>query len=47
MAKMHELLAVIGDRSNAATAIIKESRDTFAKRADHFKGQTRTIRFFD
>lgn len=47
MAKMHELLAVLNDRSSAATAIINETKDTFGKRADHFKGQTRVVTFFD
>ena len=47
MPKMHELLAVIGDTSTAASAILKETETTFSKKPEHFKGQTRAITFFD
>lgn len=47
MAKLHELLAVINDASAAATAILDESKATFGKRPDHFKGQTKVVTFFD
>lgn len=47
MAKMHELLAVLSDASTAAGAILSETQATFSKRADHFKGQTRAVTFFD
>jgi len=38
---------VIGDASTAATAILKETETTFAKRPDHFKGIAKTVSFFD
>lgn len=47
MAKLHELLAVINDASAASTAILDETKTTFSKRPDHFKGQTKTVTFFD
>jgi predicted nucleic acid-binding protein len=47
MAKLHELLAVLGDASTASSAIIKETSNTFSKKPDHFKGQTRKLEFFE
>lgn len=47
MAKLHELLAIMADRAGAAGAILEETKQTFLKRPDHFKGQTRTVNFFD
>jgi hypothetical protein len=45
--KLHELLAVFADTTNAAQAIQNETVNTFAKKADHFRGQTRTVKFFE
>jgi hypothetical protein len=47
MARLHELLAVMGDTTAAASTIISEGIVTFNKRADHFKGQARSITFLD
>ncbi len=45
--QLHEILAVDGDRQNAANAAIEEANVTFVKRAAHFQGQNRRITFFD
>jgi hypothetical protein len=45
--QLHELLAVVADTQNAAQAITDETRNVFLKKPEHFKGQTRDIRFFD
>lgn len=47
MSKLHELLAVMGDTASAAHAILSETENTFLKKPDHFKGQTRSVTFFD
>ncbi len=47
MPKLHELLAVMADTTNAAAAIGKETLTVFAKKPDHFRGHTKTVRFFD
>lgn len=47
MNQLHELLAVLGDRSNTAKAVLDETETTFTKRADHFRGQTRSAKFID
>lgn len=44
--KLHELLAVIPDVSNAANAIMTETMTTFSKKPDHFKGMTKQVTFF-
>jgi len=46
-AKLHELLAVMNDAAQAANSILSETSTTFSKRPDHFKGQTKTVSFFD
>lgn len=45
--KLHELLAVIGDRANMAKHVLDETGNTFTKKADHFMGQTRSVTFVD
>jgi len=45
--KLHELLAVISDKSNVAKNILEEAMVTFSRRADHFKGQVRSVTFLD
>lgn len=45
--KLHELLAVMADTTNAAQAVMAETLTTFSKKPDHFKGQTRNANFFD
>lgn len=45
MAQLHELLAVMADTTNSASAIIKETQDTFTKRDSHFQGQTRAVTY--
>lgn len=47
MAKLHELLAVVGDRAHSSTAMINDAITTFTKRPDHFRGQTRSVSYFD
>jgi len=47
MAKLHELLAVMADTTNAATAVNKETAAVFAKKPDHFRGFSKTVRYFD
>lgn len=47
MAKLHELLAVMADTTNSAAAITKETEITFTKKADHFRGHTKTVGFFE
>ena len=45
--KLHELLAVMADTTNTAKAIQTETAATFSKKPEHFKGQTRVVKFFD
>lgn len=45
--QLHEILAVDGDRQNAANAAIEEGLVTFTKKANHFMGQFREVTFFD
>jgi len=47
MAKLHELLAVMADTTNSAAAITKETQIVFTKKPDHFRGHTKTVKFFD
>ena len=47
MARLHELLAVMADTTNAAQAVTKETTTVFAKKADHFRGHNKTVSFFD
>lgn len=47
MAKLHELLAVMADTTNAAQAVTKETVTVFTKKPDHFRGFTKTVRYFD
>jgi len=47
MAKLHELLAVMADTTNAAQAVTKETSTVFAKKADHFRGASKTVAFFE
>lgn len=41
--KLHELLAVESDADGVAKKVSAEAKATFAKRTDHFMGQTRTL----
>lgn len=43
--KLHELLAVESDLHKTATAMLEETQNTFAKKADHFQGQVRTVNY--
>jgi hypothetical protein len=47
MSKLHELLAVMADSTNAAAAIKAETENTFTKKPDHFKGLSRAMSFLD
>lgn len=47
MGKLHELLAVEGDKKGIADKVLNEGKVTFTKRADHFTGHVKTIKFFD
>jgi len=47
MAKLHELLAVMADTTNAAQAVTTETSTVFAKKPDHFRGQSKTVNFFE
>jgi len=47
MAKLHELLAVMADTTNSAAAITKETEIVFVKKADHFRGHSKTVAFFE
>lgn len=46
MSKLHELLAVEGDLEGTYRKIIEETTATFAKKADHFFGFTRSLEWF-
>lgn len=45
--KLHEILAVEGDRNAAATAILAETITTFTKRPEHFMGHNSSYVPFD
>jgi hypothetical protein len=45
MAKLHELLAVEQDLGGTFNNILKETYDTFSKRADHFQGYNRRLQW--
>jgi len=47
MSKLHELLAVEADLAQASQKMLEDCLNTFAKKPDHFEGQTRSVRFFD
>jgi len=47
MAKLHELLAVMADTTNTAQAVTNETSAVFGKKADHFRGSSKTVAFFD
>lgn len=47
MAKLHELLAVEQDLLKTSAAMIADAANTFAKKPDHFLGQTRTTTYFE
>lgn len=47
MPKLHELLAVMADTTNAAQAVVNETSAVFSKKPDHFRGHTKTVRYFD
>ena len=47
MGKLHELLAVLGDSTATANAVLEETVTTFMKRPDHFKGQVRAVTYLD
>lgn len=47
MAKLHELLAVEADLQKAAQQMAADAVNTFSKKPDHFRGQVRTVSFFD
>lgn len=47
MPKLHEIIAVEGDRAKEATAILKETEVTFSKRAEHFIGSHSKYTPFD
>ncbi|MEA3225158.1 MAG: hypothetical protein U9Q07_04345 [Planctomycetota bacterium] len=43
-AKMHELLAVESDLQKKFLDVAKESKDTFGKKAEHFRGHVKTLK---
>lgn len=45
--KLHELLAVEGDRAGIAKKTTEEAINTFVKKADHFRGHVKTLNMFD
>jgi hypothetical protein len=45
--KLHEILAIEPDREAAARAAIEETKVTFDKRANHFKGHVKSYRPFN
>ena len=45
--KLHEILAVEGDRDEMARKVTAEAINTFLKKADHFQGHTKTLEFFE
>lgn len=45
--KLHELIAVFPDTTNVAQAAIEEAKVTFAKKPDHFRGQTRSVNYIN
>lgn len=47
MGKLHELLAVEGDKKGTSEKILKEGLTTFIKRSDHFTGHTKVLEYFD
>ena len=47
MPKIHELIAADSDRQQIANSLADEAVVTFAKKTDHFMGQTRRIEMFD
>lgn len=47
MGKLHEVLAVEGDKEGIYKKINEETVVTFAKKSDHFHGQVRVLTMFD
>lgn len=47
MPKLHELLAVMADTTNASQAVTSETSSVFTKKADHFRGHSKTVTYFD
>ena len=47
MSQLHELLAVEPDLKTSAEQMIGDALNTFTKKPDHFKGQVRTVTYFD
>jgi hypothetical protein len=45
--QLHEVLAVEGDLSAVLSRVLAEAVNTFAKKPDTFRGQTRTVEMFD
>jgi hypothetical protein len=45
--KLHELLAVMADTTNAAQAIQEETKTTFSKKPERFRGGVKTVTFLD
>ena len=45
--KLHELLAVEGDKAGIAKKTTEEAINTFLKKAEHFKGHVKTLTMFD
>jgi len=45
--QLHELLAVEGDLGNTAKAMMEEAAVTFHKKPEHFRGQNRTVKYYD
>jgi hypothetical protein len=47
VAKIHELIPVESDKVTIANTLIDEAVNTFAKKPDHFIGQTRRVEMYD
>lgn len=47
MEKLHELLAIEGDREGNYKRVMEEAVITFTKKTDHFVGQIRRLEMFD
>lgn len=47
MARIHELIPAETDKTTIANTIVEEAITTFAKKPDHFLGQTRVVTMYD
>ncbi len=47
MSQLHELLAVEPDLKTSAEQMVGDALNTFTKKPDHFKGQVKTVVYFD